>query len=112
VSADPCWLSKKTRDPQDGHRGVKNDGRLSAGVISRHFSTLGATFDTRQRIFDLMVFPLAESRFPKARKATQKLILQLAVWERRHDMNVWSISTISQSIVAAVSWVLNNRSVN
>jgi hypothetical protein len=40
-------------------------------VISRHFSTLGATFDTRQRIFDLMVFALAESRFPKARKAMQ-----------------------------------------
>ena len=42
-----------------------------------------------------MVFALAESRFPKARKAAQKLILQLAVWERTHDMNAWSINTIS-----------------
>jgi hypothetical protein len=69
--------------------------RTKRPVISRHFSTLGATFDTRQRIFDLMVFALVESRFPKARKATQKLILQLVVWERRHDMNAWSINTIS-----------------
>jgi hypothetical protein len=69
--------------------------RTKRPVISRHFSTCGATFDTRQRIFDLMVFALVESRFPKARKATQKPILQLAVWERTHHMNAWSNSTIS-----------------
>jgi hypothetical protein len=40
-------------------------------VISRHFFTLGAAFDTRQRIFDLMLFTLVEPRFPKPRKATQ-----------------------------------------
>jgi hypothetical protein len=33
-----------------------------------------------------MVFVLAEGRFPKARKPAQKLILQLVVWERTHDM--------------------------
>src|SRR5260370_38628414 len=27
VSVDPCWLSQKTRDAPDGHRGVKNNGR-------------------------------------------------------------------------------------
>jgi hypothetical protein len=46
--------------------------RTKRPVIPRHFSTLGAIFGTRQRIFDLMVFALVESRFPKARKAVQK----------------------------------------
>jgi hypothetical protein len=69
--------------------------RTKRPVISRHFSTLGATFDTRQRIFALMVFALVESRFPKRAKPRKKLILQLAVWERMHDMNAWSINTIS-----------------
>jgi hypothetical protein len=65
-------------------------------IISRHFSTLGATFDTRQRIFDLMVFALVESRFPKARKATQKnhsSISRLGTQAPTHSYR--SINTIS-----------------
>ena len=32
-------------------------------VISRQFFTLGAAFDTRQRIFDLMLFTLVDNVF-------------------------------------------------
>jgi hypothetical protein len=46
-------------------------------VISRHFLPVGAAFDTRQRIFDLMLFTLVEPRFPKPR-SSKDFALRLA----------------------------------
>ena len=62
---------------------------------SAQFSIQNGANGRKQNAFDLIVFVLVESRFPKARKPAQKLILQLVVWERTHDMNAWSINTIS-----------------